>query len=431
MKKLKNILYCSILFSCFGTANSLEDVLNKNIYTNPQIKASIENYKASLYALEQANSGYKPSLNFSAEYGKEKTKIASNIQSSHKLNEKQSRIVGSYNLFEGFKTTHEIEEKKSAIEVAKNQVFQKINKISSLIIQVYVEVLRTTELLEIEKKNVANHLETLDKVKLRLEAGDGYESNLRQTKARVKLAQANQLIIKRRYKNSEINYRRFMGTLPISSSMSTPFITFTVEENQIEKLIKKAQKENYNIKIQTSEVTITKSVHQQQQSKFYPTIDLEVSQIWSNNVHGFRGRDDSSKVALVLNYNFYNGGADRASERSALHKSEMSNYSLDDLKLTIEEQIRISLMKYTMLQSQEELINEQLKHLRGTQELYELEYQNNKRTIIDVLNIKQEYTYAQTQKIHLYYDKILAYYEFQSTMGNLVEEFNLDNTLVQ
>jgi adhesin transport system outer membrane protein len=431
MKRLINILYCSIAFSSFGVADSLEDVLKKNIYTNPQIKASIENYKSSLYELEKVKSGNKPTLDFSAEYGKEQTEIASNTKGSHKLSETQSRLVGSYNLFEGFKTTHKIEEKKSAIEVEKNKVFQKINKISSLIIQVYLEVLRAKELLKIEQRNVNNHLETLDKVKLRLEAGDGYESNLRQTKARVALAQANQLIIKKRYKNSEINYRRFMGSVPVSSSMSLPIIAFVVKENQIDEFIKKAQKENHNIKIQASEVAIAKSVHQQQQSKYYPTIDVEVSQIWSDNVHGFQGRDDSSKVALVLNYNFYNGGADRASERVALHKADMSNYSLEDLKLTIEEQIRMSLMKYTMLQSQEKLIREQLKHLRGTQELYELEYQNNKRTIIDVLNIKQEYTYAQTQKTHLYYDKILAYYQFKSTMGSLIEEFQLDDVLVQ
>ena len=429
MKKLKNILYCSFIFSLLGSADSLKNILEESTYKHPQIKTSVANYQSLLYELEEAKAGYKPTLNFSAEYGKEKSKIGSSFKGSRQLNEKSSRLVGTYNLFEGFKTTHEIKEKESAVEVAKNKVFQKLNRISSLIIQCYLEVLRRKKLLDIENRNVENHLETLEKVKLRLKAGDGYESDLRQTKARVKLAQINNLIVKRQYKNARINYQRVVRTVPTPSSMSTPIITFEASENQIESLIQKAQKKNHVAQIQSHKIEVAKSIYQQQRSKNYPTLDIEVSKTWSENVHGFEGKDESSKVALMLNYNFYNGGADKASQLSALHKSEMSIYELDDVKLEIEERIRISLMKYSMFQSQEELLVEQLFFLKGTRELYEIEYQHNRRTIIDLLNIKQEYNYAQSQKTNVHYDKIVAYYQFKSAMGSLVEEFHLDDVL--
>ena len=429
MKKLKNILYCSLVFPLLGGANSLENILTENVYSNPQVKASVANYHSLLYELEETKAGYKPTLDFSAEYGKEKSKIDSSFKGSRQLNEKSSRLVGTYNLFEGFKTTHEVEEKKSAVEVAKNKVFQKVNKISSLIIQLYLEVLRRKKLLEIENTNVQNHVETLEKVKLRLETGDGYESDLRQTKARVKLAQTNTLIKKREFKNAEINYRRFIGEVPVISSMSAPIITLNPSENQIDSRIEEAQKKNHSAQIQNHKIEISKAIHQQQESKYYPTLDLEVSQTWSDNVHGFEGKDESAKVALILNYNFYNGGADKASQLSALRKSEMSIYELDDIKLEIEEKIRISLMKYSMLQSQEELLVEQLELLQGTRELYEIEYQHNKRTVIDLLNIKQEYSYAQSQKINVHYDKLLSYFQFKSAMGSLITEFHLDDVL--
>ena len=220
-----------------------------------------------------------------------------------------------------------------------------------------------------------------------------------------------------------------MGKAPITSSMSLPKTTLLFSEKQIESLIVEAQKKNHLAQVKNHEIEISKALYQQQRSKDYPSVNLEVSKTWSDNLNGFKGADESSKVALVVNYNFYNGGADKASQRSAMKKSEMSVYELDDLKLDIEEKIRIALMKYDMLERQEKLLDEQLELLQGTRKLYEIEYQHNKRTVIDLLNIKQEYNYAKSQKTNVHYDKMLSYFQFKSAMGSLVNDFHLDDVL--
>jgi len=429
MPKLKLILYLNILCLVFIKAKTLKEVVHENIYSNPQVRMAIENYKASLYELEKVKSGYKPILNISSEIGQEYASVDYSLEGAKLLTEEQILLKGKYNLFEGFKTNHQVKEKESALNVAKEEAFKKINGVTSLLVQVYLNVLRRKELWDIEIANYQNHQETLEKVKLRLQAGDGYESDYRQSKARLKLAETNKLIVKKMYKNAEINYRRLTGVFPQVEMLSLPSLSFSLDSTKISAYIEKAQKNNPHIKIQHSEIAISKSLYQQERSKSYPTLDVEVSQSWNNNVHGFEGKDKSSKIALILNYNLYNGGANQASERSALRKSEMNERSLDDIKLTLEEDIRLSLMQYDMLSTQLELINQQLIHLEGTRELYELEYQNNKRTIIDVLNIKQEYRYAQSQKINAHYDQLLAYYQFQSDMGTLFEEFELDRVL--
>jgi adhesin transport system outer membrane protein len=428
-KKLKNILYCSLVFYSTLQGASLEEVLKKNIYRNPQVQVSKANYQSSLHDLEKVKAGNKPTLDISGEVGRERTQIDYSFEGNRELNENQARLVGRYNLFKGYKITHELKEKKFAIEVAKNQVLDKINSSASLIIQVYVEVLRKKALLGVSEENYVNHLETLEKVELRLRAGDGYESNYRQTKARVKLAQANKLLAKRAYVNSKINYKRFMKDFPDVSSMRMPFVMLSIDESKVEDFVQKAYRRNYKMEIQKSKIDVSKSLYAQEKSRDYPSLDLEISQAWSNNVHGFEGADNSQKLALVLNYNLYNGGADQAAKLSALKRSEMQEGNLDDIKLDVEEQIRISLMKYLLLESQLEIIKEQLEHLLGTTELYTLEYQNSKRTIIDLLNIKQEYNYAQSQKINAKFDKLLAYYQFKSAMGELLEEFGLSDIL--
>jgi len=429
MKKLKYILYCVFILTFMANALTLEEAIQKNIYDNPQIKVSIANYQASKYDLESADAGYKPTFDLRAETGRERTAIDYSFEGSRELNERQIALVGHYNLFEGYKTKHKVSEKSLALDVSKNQLVQKINKMSFFMVQVYLELLRKKALLEVEENNYQNHLETLEKVRLRLEAGDGYESDYRQTKARVKLAEGNRLIAKREYLNAQINYRRFLGALPNIDSLEQPTVFLQVNEDSIERKVLSAKEKNLNLKIQKSKVEISKSLYAQEKSKYYPTLDVEVSQAWNNNVHGFEGKDNSQKLALVLNYNFYNGGADQAMQLSALKRTEMQEGSLTDIEQSVEEELRISLMKYNLFKRQLELSSEQLTHLIGTRELYELEYQNSKRTIIDVLNIKQEYSYAKSQQINAQFDQLLAYYQFKSVMGELINEFHLEDIL--
>ena len=433
IKELKNILYCFIIFTFIAEATTLEEVIKKNIYSNPQIRVSIANYQASAHELNRANAGYKPTLDVRAETGKERTELEYSFDGSRELNERQIALVGRYNLFEGYKTIHEVNEKRSSLEVSKQQLFQKVNKISSFMVQVYLELLRRKSLLEIEENNYQNHLETLEKVRLRLETGEGYESDYRQTKARVKLAEGNRLIAKRQYLNAQINYKRFLGTVPSESSsdgfMEQPIVFLKTDKLSIENEVALSKEKNLNLKIQKSKVDVSKSLYAQEKSKYYPTLDVEVSQAWNNNVHGFEGKDNSQKLALVLNYNLYNGGADQSAQLSALKRTEMQEGSLDDIKLGVEEEVRISMMKYDLLKSQLLLSAEQLTYLVGTRELYELEYQNSKRTIIDVLNIKQEYSYAKAQEVNAQFDQLLAYYQLKSAMGELIDEFHLEDVL--
>jgi len=429
VKKIKYILYCSILFPFFVKALTLKETITKNLYQNPQIRMSSENYQASYYELERVKAGNKPTLNLSGEIGKERTEVDYGFEGNRQLTEYQLSLVGRYNLFEGYKTKHKINEKESVLEVAKNQFFQKVNKVSFSIIQVYLQLLWKKALLDIEEKSYQNHLETLEKVKIRLQAGDGYESDYRQTKARVKLAEVNRLLAQKVYLNAKINYKRFMNRLPDFSIMETPLVSFTFEESQIEDFIEKAYRNSFILKAQKSQLNVSKSLYAQEKSSDYPTLDLEISQAWNSNLHGFEGGDNSQKVALVLNYNLYNGGADKASQLSALKRSEIESGSLDDIKLLIEEEIRVSLMKYKILEQQIELTTEQLENLLGTKELYELEYQNSKRTVIDLLNIKQEYIHAQSQKVNATFERLLIYYQFRSVTGDLVAEFELDNLL--
>lgn len=429
MIRLKNILYCVILLMSVVDSKNLKELISKSIERQPEVQMALANYRASQYALEGAKSDFLPKVDVRAELGRENTEIDYSFSGTHRLTEHQVSVVGSYNLFDGYKTTHTVAEKKSAIQIAKNRVIEQINKSAMLMVKAYIELLRQKAILDIQELNYQNHLETLEKVRLRLQAGDGYESNYRQTKARVKLAEVNRLIAKRSYLNAEINYRKLFGEVSDIDSMEIPKVELFVQNSDMDKILTETQEQNIKLKIQEAKIGMAKSIYAEKSSSDYPRVDMELSQVWNRNVHGFKGEDKGSKIALVLNYNLYNGGADQLAKREALEKSLSQEESLNQTKLDIDEEMSLTLMKYNILKSQIELIQEQLHHLEGTKELYELEYQNSKRTIIDVLNIKQEYSYAKTQEINAKYDQLLAYYHFKEIKNELLGDLGIDSLI--
>ena len=420
----KMILSLIIFVLTTGYGKNLSETVDEAISKNPQIEEAALNLKATKHDLEVAEAGYKPTLDVRAEKGRERTNSPANERELRIYDEEQVSLVGGYNLFAGFETKYKISEKKASVELAKNQLNEKKNEIALLTIQVYLDVLRKKELFQIADINYRLHLDTLNKVTARVRGGDGYESDVKQTEARVDLARVNRLIAKKNYDQSQINYRRLLLDVPNVENMSKPAEPkdFKIQEISSADEIKKAYTQNFQIKIEESKNKISEYLAKQQESKYYPTVDLEVSKNYNDNIYGIKGRDDSSKISVVLNYNIYNGGADEALKLAALKRKEMTLKSKEDAKLTMEESLRISLLQYNILTTKSSLLESQIKHLERTIELYDKEYQNGKRTIIDVLNVKQEYNYAQSQKVNTEYDKLLTYYQFKSVEGNLLTE---------
>lgn len=426
---VKIILTLSLLVLTTGYGESLSKTVKEAISKNPQIEEAILNLKAAEHDLEVVKSGYKPTLDVRAEKGRERTNSPANERELRIYNEKQISIVGKYNLFAGFETEYKISEKSEAVVLAKNQLNEKADKIALLTTQVYLDILRKKELFEIAKTNYQLHLDTLDKVKARVRNGDGYESDVKQTEARVDLAKLNTLITQKNYEQSQINYQRLLLRTPNVESMIKPTISngedLKMQHISFDDELKKAHAQNFQIQIEESKDKISNYLFKQQESKYYPTVDLEVSKNYNDNTYGIKGSDDSSKIAVVMNYNIYNGGADEASKLASLKRHEMTLKSKEDTKLTIQESLGTILLQYNILREQSALLDKQIEHLTRTVYLYDNEYRNSKRTIIDVLNVKQEYNSAKSQKVNAFYDKLLAYYQFKSLKGDLLKEYTI------
>jgi outer membrane protein, adhesin transport system len=87
---------------------------------------------------------------------------------------------------------------------------------------------------------------------------------------------------------------------------------------------------------------------------YYPKVDLEVSQSY-NDVHhtnGFDQPDDRFRARLVLNYNLYKGGADRAEELKGISTINQETQTMLESKRQALEGIEFSWNAYQYIEKQ-------------------------------------------------------------------------------
>ncbi|MGE3614167.1 MAG: TolC family protein, partial [Sulfurimonas sp.] len=118
-----------------------------------------------------------PSVDLSYSVGPEVTKTINNERERESLTRQDASAVLVQNVFSGLDTTYAVEQQKALISSAGNTVKENANELALAASTYYIEVLRTHELLQIAKDNVAVHKKYLSQIDEKVKAGVGRSSD--------------------------------------------------------------------------------------------------------------------------------------------------------------------------------------------------------------------------------------------------------------
>ena len=174
------LLNCLVLsdLSAMTLQESIVDVLD----TSPVVKKWLKNYRATQQDLRVAESEYYPQLDLSASIGFNK---AGDLKSgdptkgsdwNHNVRDTsfrdyQSSLTFTQNLFDGFGTMHKVDYQEARILAAAYKYLEVANDEAYKITNLYLEVLKTRELIETAKENVQINEDIYSKVKDLFESG--------------------------------------------------------------------------------------------------------------------------------------------------------------------------------------------------------------------------------------------------------------------
>ena len=427
---MKKLLFLVLPLSLM--ALTLNEMVQTTLDKNPNMQKKIGNYRAINYDLDIAKSGWKPNVDFKGDLGLEYNKRDYSGQSGG-LNEDATTlvrttagIVATENLFEGFATQEDINEKESRIVSSRFEALQTANTLALRATEVYIEVLRQKSILNLLEENVKSHERIYGFIRERTEAGSGRRSDVEQSQGRLALAYSNYIAQINNYQDSIVNFERVYGEAYTATSLDEP-LAQALPASSYEEMWRLAQINNPTLALEKSNIEVQQARLEKDKGNFYPSIDFELSADMTDNVQGYQGSNTGARGLVKLYYNLYRGGNDESIRLQNLEYVLVQKESLNEQQRAVREKLKLAWYSQEITYRQIRCIKQHVKYSKLTLDSYSKEYQLGRRTIVDLLNVELEYNDARKQLINAQNDILFARLRVLESAGLL--PFALDTDI--
>ncbi|HYG32265.1 MAG TPA: TolC family protein, partial [Methylophilaceae bacterium] len=194
---------------------TLQEIVAKTVTSNPEVQAQFHTYRAAEYERDIARGELLPRADINTTYRRQED-TGPNIGDTN-VPERQTQLVLSQLLFDGFATRREVDRLSHAARVRYYELLSTMQNIALEVVRSYIDIQRFRQLVSFAQDNYIVHKQLFDRIQERVEAGVGRRVDLEQASGRLALAEANLLTELTNLHDVEARYQRLVGDLPPAS----------------------------------------------------------------------------------------------------------------------------------------------------------------------------------------------------------------------
>ncbi|MCM8857567.1 MAG: TolC family outer membrane protein [Candidatus Thiodiazotropha sp.] len=408
-------------------ALNLRTVVENAINTNPEVLVQSSQHLSRLEELDQARSGYLPSIDLTAAAGYERTDNSSTRASGddgRSLTRKEANLTLRQMLFDGFATQGEVERQNARTKAQKKILEGASENLGLKAVETYVQVLLHKKLMALSSENLTAHARIYDQVELRSNSGVGSSSDLAQIRGRRSSASSNMLSDEVNLKDAETNFLRIVGLLP-ESLEAVGGVIDKIPSTQDEAI--RIALENHPT-LMSADADIAAAMAQQKASKsaHLPRLDLELGARYGDDLDGVEGRDDDVTAMLRMRYNLFAGGKDRARNRQTAHLVNEAKEVRNSTYRQVVESMRLSWTAYQVTNKQLSYLEDHVVASEKTRDAYAKQFNLGKRSLLDLLDSENEVYEAKREKTKTWYDHQFSQYRILVGMNMLKAHLGID-----
>lgn len=429
LKKL--VLGCLLTpfsLSVFATdvISEFEQAIKHAVVNNPGVQASFHAYRAAGHELRSAKGGYLPRVDLSAEYGE--TTLETPTFPEDSFYQDQVRLTLTQMLFDGFAVRHRSGELSHAQRAAYYELMRTAEEVALEAAQAYHDVVRYQALVVLAELNLEEHMKIYKHVEQRADAGVSRGVDLEQANARLALADFNLLQDVTNLHDVVTRFQRVVTAMP-SSRLTPPALTFDNIPGTRDEALSQAYDTSPLLQKSLATLAAANSAAKARKSRYFPKLDLRLRAEQGHDLDGVLGRHDERAAELVLTYNLYNGGSDRAARKQFTQRRDEAF----DLRVKACHDVRQNLLiAYNDIDSVTRklvflLRNEQsIEKARGA---YRKQFDIGQRTLLDLLDSENEYFDVSRSVVSSEQDLAIAKLRTLATMGLLARSIGVDGSL--
>ncbi len=399
---------------------NISAAIRQTLETHPQILQNFAEQLAAQEDIEQAKGGLLPSLDVNAGIGPENSNNPGTRAAGLgdiNLTRKESQALMQQLLFDGGNVTNTIRQASANYEVSAYQLAQAKELLSFDAADAYLSVLRQRQLVEVYTYDAQAHAILLSKIVRRFQAGAGTKSDVELAQGRLAQAQAQVTQSEGDLATANDTYMKIVGVYP-TVNMQKPLVPLHLPGSLVQaQTLGMAM--SPNIQGSLAQVAAAQAAVGVAKSNFYPTVTLNLTKHYDDNLAGVPGADQESSAMVRANYNVFKGGSDRAAVAAANYRVTAA---IDQARVTQRDVgFAIAQAWNTLLSKLDQIRNLTIheKQSYNVWQAYIKQFQLGQRTLWDMLNAQSEYYDAQVAVVNGTYDAMSARYQLLASIGAL------------
>jgi len=412
-------------------AITLNEVIEQTILSNPSILEQYNQKISREYEVKVAHGDYLPQIDFDTSAGfkrvENETTRANGNGEPDLYNTWNAQITLKQMLFDGYLTRSEKARQNKRVESAFFELYNLAEETGIAAIRVYTNVLLYKQYVTYAEQNLLGHEKMFDQIEMRSLLGADDKSALSQSRGRLNLALSNVESEKNNLQDRWTEYLEVVGFLPKDAMQDVEF-TIALPETYEETL-------DYALAnhpaLARSKAVIEQFKLQKKSSKsfYYPRVELELNSRWERNSAvdnsnvGLRSNEQA--VLLNLNWNLYNGGADKARVDKDQFLRQEADEHLEWQRRRVEKDVSYAWNTYKVSDKRLKFLAEYVSSTEETSVSYLEQFKIGERTLLDLLNIENEVFESRKEFLKVKYENILAKYRVLASMGTLLEKIRI------
>jgi len=419
------VVLCSALVAHAEAPPTLQEIVAKTVTSNPEVQAQYHTFRAAEYERDVARGELLPHADINSTYRRQED-VGPNIGNTN-IPERQTQLILSQLLFDGFATRNEVNRLSHAARVRYYELLATMQNIALEVVRTYIDIQRFRQLVSFAQDNYIVHKQLFDRIQERVEAGVGRRVDLEQASGRLALAEANLLTELTNLHDVEARYQRLVGELPPATLLDVDFYKSGVSPTATEAL-QLAYQQNPSLLSTIENIIAAQREVASRRGVYSPRLDLQARKNLDVSSDGANSTSAADVLELTLRFNLFNGGSDKAAVNQTLERLNNSEALRDRACVDTRQELVIAYNDIQRLKEQLIYRDQHQLAIEKAREAYRKQFDIGQRTLLDLLDTENEFfqarrTYAVTEK-----DLYIAFARTYATQGELLARLGVSRS---
>jgi outer membrane protein len=402
------------------SAETLESALARAYGNNPELNAQRAGVRVADEGVAREKAGYRPRINGTADIGRTYSETPRTVfggGGGSRLTPRGFGVEINQPIFDGFRTSNSVRAAESTVLGSREQLNTVEQNILLDAATAYMDVLRDTAILDLQRNNVEVIDEQLRQTQDRFNVGEVTRTDVAQAEARIAASRSEASLAEATLRNSIAVYRQIVGVEPQQLAPGRPLDRLT--PRSVNAALKIALSEHPAIKARQHAVDTAELQVKVAQGALAPQLGVagSVDQRYDRQQEGDRAF--SASVVARLTVPIYEGGEVYAATRQAKETAGQRRLEADIARDQVRAQVTSTFGRLEAARAQIQAAQAQIDAAETALSGVREEARVGQRTTLDVLNAQQELLNARVNLITAQRDRVVASYSLVNAMGRL------------